>query len=203
MICIIDYGLGNVGSIMNMCKHIGAHAVISSDKDVIRSASHLVLPGVGAFDSGIRNIKEHKLEEVLNEEVIEKGKPVLGVCLGAQLMLRSSEEGRLDGLKWIDGKAVRFNGSNGIKIPHMGWNNLTTIYDTTLFEGMPETPPRFYFVHSYYFSLENKENIAAITRYGSEFPSAFRKNNIFGVQFHPEKSHRFGMQLLLNFSRIK
>jgi imidazole glycerol-phosphate synthase subunit HisH len=203
MICIIDYGLGNVGSILNMCKHIGVHAVISSEKDVIHSASHLLLPGVGAFDSGIRNIKEQKLEEMLTEEVVVKGKPVLGICLGAQLMLGASEEGQLAGLNWIDGKAVRFDGSYGLKIPHMGWNSLTTIYDTALFEGMPETPPRFYFVHSYYFNLVNKENIAAISLYGSEFPSAFRKNNIFGVQFHPEKSHRFGMQLLLNFSSIE
>jgi imidazole glycerol-phosphate synthase subunit HisH len=201
MLCIIDYGLGNVGSILNMCKHSRIPVVLSSKKEEICSATHLLIPGVGSFDTGMQNLKNNDLQQILSEEVIEKGKPVLGVCLGAQLMLDSSSEGITPGLGWVGGSCIEFEKTPGIKVPHMGWNSLNDIKDRTLFEEMPYDPPRFYFVHSYHFCLKDRDNISATTTYGREFTSAFRKNNIFGVQFHPEKSHMFGMQVLLNFTR--
>lgn len=202
MICIVDYGVGNLGSIHNMCKYAGIPSIISSEEDVIRSASHLLLPGVGSFDTGIKKLQQNNLKMILETEVLKGNKPILGLCLGAQLMLESSKEGEFMGLGWIKGECVGFDTTHPIKVPHMGWNNLTEIYEDTLFRNMPSYPPRFYFVHSYHFALTDSKDIAATTTYGSEFASAFRKSNIFGVQFHPEKSHKFGMQLLLNFARM-
>jgi imidazole glycerol-phosphate synthase subunit HisH len=202
MLCVIDYGLGNVGSILNMCKHLGIPAVLSSDKEVIRDATHLLLPGVGSYDTGMQNLKTRGLEGILSEEVLIRKKPVLGVCLGAQLMLESGTEGIMPGLGWVEGSCIRFDNKQGIKVPHMGWNSLDVKDEEKLFEGMPYYPPRFYFVHSYHFCMKDSSDIMATTTYGGEFTSAFRKNNILGVQFHPEKSHRFGMQLLLNFIKI-
>ncbi len=202
MICIIDYGLGNIGSILNMLKYMGINAVSSSDPEIIHTATHLILPGVGSFDSGINKLKEKGLAEVLNREVLDVKKPVLGICLGAQLMLDSSTEGSQPGLGWIKGNCLKFDTALGIKIPHMGWNTLDRIYDNCLFTGLPGYPPRFYFVHSYYFNLADKKDCTATSLYGREFASSFRKGNIYGVQFHPEKSHKFGMQVLLNFAKV-
>jgi len=202
MVCIVDYGLGNLGSINNMLNYAEIPCVISSEKSVIQEATHLILPGVGSFDTGIKNIDSRFLREILNYEVLVKRKPVLGLCLGAQLMLESSDEGQLHGLGWIKGTCVKFKISEKIKIPHMGWNTVNTSGEYKLFKNMPFYPPRFYFVHSYHFSLADTQIIIGKTSYGEEFPSAFKAANIFGVQFHPEKSHKFGIQLFKNFYSI-
>jgi len=200
MICIVDYGLGNLGSLQNMLKRIGEEVVVSSDKDEILAAAKLILPGVGTFDTGMRNLKSSGLIDTLNEAVLVKKTPIFGICLGAQLMLNESEEGIEKGLGWIDGKVVLFNQKNfSIKVPHMGWNDLINYDSTNFFNGMPENPPRFYFVHKYHFSLLDNNCVTSWCKYGYQFPASFQKNNIYGVQFHPEKSHQFGISLLKNF----
>lgn len=201
MIVIIDYNMGNLGSIFNMLKKIGVSTKVSSNIDVIQAASNLILPGVGAFDNGMSNLKETGLIPVLNEKVLIRKTPILGICLGMQLLTRSSEEGRLPGLGWIDGCTTRFRfGSeqSGLKIPHMGWNTVTFKKNSIFSQGF-EGDPRFYFVHSYHVTCNREEDVAGKTFYGYEFHSAIQKDNIYGVQFHPEKSHHFGMNLLRNF----
>jgi len=202
MIIIVDYGLGNLGSISNMLKKLGVTASVSSDISDIKKASKLILPGVGAFDSGMRNLQERKLVSVLNEKVCGDKVPVLGICLGMQLMGKRSEEGSLPGLGWVDTESIRFqfDGHNGnLKIPHMGWNTLSPIRHHKLFDGL-ETENRFYFVHSFHVVCDHEENALAKTHYGFPFVSAIGRENIVGVQFHPEKSHRFGKRLLINFA---
>ena len=201
MIIIIDYGMGNLGSILNMLKKIGAEAIISSSPQDISRADKLILPGVGAFDAGLKNLDERGLIPVLQNLVIKKKIPILGICLGMQLMTKSSEEGSRPGLGWIDATTVRFKcgkEEQNLKIPHMGWNVIQWRKESVLFKDMPEEP-RFYFVHSYHAVCNDKEDILATTNYGYDFVSAFQKGNIIGVQFHPEKSHKFGMQVLRNF----
>ena len=201
MIVIIDYGMGNLGSIQNMLKKIGVQAEISSKRHDIESADKLILPGVGAFDAGLKNLDERGLIPVLQNQVIKNKTPILGICLGMQLMTKSSEEGDRPGLGWIDATTVRFKfgkEEQNLKIPHMGWNTVNLKKQITLFRDMFEEP-RFYFVHSYHVICNNEENILATTNYGDDFVSAFQKGNIIGVQFHPEKSHKFGMKILKNF----
>ncbi|HEC91426.1 MAG TPA: imidazole glycerol phosphate synthase subunit HisH [Candidatus Atribacteria bacterium] len=201
MIVIIDYGVGNVGSILNMLKKIKADAKISSDISDIEMADKLILPGVGSFDDAIKNIKAAGLLPTLNEKVIKNKTPILGICLGMQLFSEKSEEGSLPGLGWIKGETVRFkllNKQKKLKIPHMGWNTIKVERDSTLLKGLYENA-RFYFVHSYHLKCYNEKDIVATTWHGYNFPSIVEKNNIVGVQFHPEKSHKFGMQILKNF----
>ncbi len=200
MVCIIDYGLGNIGSLINMFKYINQEVIVSSDQSKILNASHLILPGVGTFDTGMKNLQKNNLTATLNNAVIKNKIPILGICLGAQLMLESSEEGIEKGLNWVDGNVVKFNtNEKNIKIPHMGWNNVKFEKNHWLFSDMPDENPRFYFVHSYHFNIFKPNQIAGETSYGINFASGFVKENIVGVQFHPEKSHLFGMQLLRNF----
>jgi len=200
-IIIIDYGLGNLGSIRNMLKKIGAEGAISSNVSDIERAEKLILPGVGNFDQGMRNLEALGLVPVLENKVIQKKTPILGICLGMQLFARKSEEGKSTGLGWIDAEVVRFkfdDKERHLKIPHMGWNLVEIRQKNPLFEEMyPE--PRFYFVHSYYVICKNESDILTKTFHGYEFVSAIKKENIYGVQFHPEKSHKFGMKLLDNF----
>jgi glutamine amidotransferase len=199
MIVIIDYKMGNVGSIMNMLKKIGADAIVSSDIEQIKKSEKIILPGVGSFDTGIKNINELGLSPIINEKVIKEKTPILGICLGMQLFARKSEEGVLNGLGWIDGEVKKFKFENNIfKIPHMGWNTINPQKNDILFNDMPKES-RFYFVHSYYFVCDNQDNVLATTDYSYKFPSIVRKENIIGVQFHPEKSHKYGMKLLKNF----
>ena len=200
MITIIDYNTGNLGSIQNIIKKIGGDSIISSDKEVIAGAEKIILPGVGAFDTGIRNLQELNLIDVLNHKIILEKIPVLGICLGMQLMSESSEEGTLPGLGWISGRTRRFNFFNTRehKIPHMGWNYISLHKSSRLFSDMYEEP-RFYFVHSYFLYASNQSDILTSTNYEIEFTSSVEKENILGVQFHPEKSHKFGMKLLKNF----
>jgi imidazole glycerol-phosphate synthase subunit HisH len=199
MVCIIDYGLGNIGSLVNMCRFIGMETVVGSDKDTISKSDYLILPGVGTFDKAMSNLNSFGLTDILNEQVVDQKKPILGLCLGAQIMLNNSKEGELEGLGWVEGSVLKFQQSNEIKIPHMGWNSLSDFNKGNLFKNMPDNPPRFYFVHSYYFNIKNEDNIACKTNYGIDFVSGFNKNNIFGMQFHPEKSHQFGIKFLKNF----
>lgn len=202
MITIIDYGLGNLASIHNMLKRIGVAAEVTSDINRIEKADKLILPGVGAFDNGMKSIKEFGLLAVLNERVKEQGVPILGICLGMQLMTQRSEEGSLPGLGWIDADTVRFNAENSpnaIKIPHMGWNTVKIHKRHDLFENIHDEP-RFYFVHSYHAVCKNAKDILTTTIHGYDFISAFAKGNITGVQFHPEKSHKFGMIFLRNWA---
>jgi glutamine amidotransferase len=202
MIVIIDYGLGNLGSMANMLKKIGAQAVVSSDPLVIGEAEKLILPGVGSFDGGMKNLESRGLLQVLNERVLEGKVLILGVCLGMQLLSNKSEEGQMPGLGWLDAKTIRFNfkdANANLKIPHMGWNQLIVRQSHPLFADL-EDINRFYFVHSYHVVCADQDNILATTSYGFDFTSAIVKDNIMGVQFHPEKSHRFGMRLLKNFA---
>ncbi len=201
MITIINYGMGNLGSIKNMMKKIGVDSIITNRKDDIATADKLILPGVGAFDKAMVNLEKLGLITLLNKKVLEDKVPILGICLGMQLLAKTSEEGIKKGLGWIDGNVLKFNLDKTLKVPHMGWNRVYPKKESVLFKNMyPE--PRFYFVHTYYFKCNNKEDILATTVYGGEFVSAVNKENIFGVQFHPEKSHKFGMKLLENFAKL-
>ncbi|MBT7296934.1 imidazole glycerol phosphate synthase subunit HisH [Candidatus Woesearchaeota archaeon] len=201
MIGIIDYGMGNIGSIENMLKRINTNSIITSNIDTLNKCNKLILPGVGAFDQGMKSLNDMGLISYLNNFAIKQNKPILGICLGMQLFANSSEEGSLPGLGWIKGKAKKFVFSDyDIKVPHMGWNTIET-KNSILFDNLPDEK-RFYFVHSYYYECDDKKNIIAYTNYGIKFASAINKNHIWGTQFHPEKSHVCGMKLLDNFSRI-
>lgn len=205
MIAIIDYGLGNLGSILNMLKWIGCEAVITNKTDLIEKADRLILPGVGAFDNGMRRIDELGLKEVLNTNVLDKKKPVLGICLGMQLITRGSEEGNLPGLGWIDAETIRFQFDDSLrhlKVPHMGWNDVRVSKPHPLTEDI-SVDDRFYFVHSYYVKPRSKADELMSCRYGVEFTCAVQRENIMGVQFHPEKSHRFGIKLLTRFVQME
>ncbi len=197
MITIIDYGMGNLGSIANMIKKVGGKSLITSNLDEIREATKLILPGVGSFDNGMRQLKELGLIDILNKKILEDKIPIMGICLGMQLMTQSSEEGTLDGLGWVEAKSSKFV-SDSLKVPHMGWNIIYQKKDSSLFSEK-ESEKRFYFAHSYYVSCEREEDILTTTSYGHDFVSSFEKENIIGVQFHPEKSHKFGMSLFKNF----
>ncbi|NEW60730.1 imidazole glycerol phosphate synthase subunit HisH [Sulfurovum sp. bin170] len=202
---IVDYKVGNIGSIINMLKKIGVKAKLSSDKDEIMDANKLLLPGVGSFDNGMRNLRESGLIEVLNKKVLEDKTPILGICLGMQLLMDSSEEGQEKGLGWIKGEVKKFDfGKNKdkLKVPHMGWNIVNPTNRDSLYKNFDEES-RFYFVHSYHAICEDEKNILGKTHYGYNFASSIYKDNIFGVQFHPEKSHKFGMRLLKNFSEME
>lgn len=201
MIVIIDYDLGNLGSIQNMISRIGYGSVVSKKREDIQTADKLILPGVGSFDKGMENIQKLQIDEVLRIAVIENKKPLLGICLGMQLLTNSSEEGNLPGLGYLNASVKKFkfdDTQNHLKIPHMGWNTIVVNGASKLLEGMP-ADCRFYFVHSYCVNCNQPENIIASTKYGINFVSAFQKDNIAGVQFHPEKSHKYGMKLLKNF----
>ena len=205
MITIVDYGMGNLGSIQNMFKYIGVPAQIEHDPDKIKHASKILLPGVGSFDTAMRKINTSALKEVLDEKALKEQVPVLGICLGMQLLTESSEEGTLPGLGWISARTLAFKGivPPSLKVPHMGWNIVNPTQSSPLlngFEIFEET--RFYFVHSYFVKANDRQHAILETEYGIAFDSAIQKENIFGAQFHPEKSHKFGMKLFENFARI-
>jgi glutamine amidotransferase len=201
MITIIDYGMGNLGSIKNMFKRIDVPAVITDDLDCIKSASKILLPGVGSFDAAMSRINESELRQVLDHKALDEQVPVLGICLGMQLLTRSSEEGDLSGLGWINAVTTRFPVKDDLKVPHMGWNVVKPASPSPLSKDLPDES-RFYFVHSYCVHVDNEENSILKTCYDITFDAAIQRDNIYGAQFHPEKSHKFGMQLLSNFARL-
>ena len=203
MIVIVDYGMGNVGSIVNMLKKVGAQANLSADPHEITSADKLILPGVGAFDSAMRNLQSRNLIPVLNDCVLQRRMPILGICLGMQLFTHGSEEGKLPGLGWLNARTIRFPSKEQapmLRVPHMGWNTAHVVRSSVLFPDIAEHP-RFYFVHTYNVVCDDKEDITSITHHGVDFASSFARGNVLGVQFHPEKSHKFGVKLLENFVR--
>jgi imidazole glycerol-phosphate synthase subunit HisH len=198
MIIIVDYKLGNSGSVLNMLKYLNIKAEISSDKYKILNADKLIISGVGSFDTGMLNMKNMGLTELLQEKVEIKKTPVLGICLGMQLMGKNSEEGVEKGFGWIDASSKKFD-NKLLPVPHMMWNTLKLAGKSKLFINF-EADPRFYFAHSFYFDCAKTEDIIATTLYSIEFPSVIEHENIVGVQFHPEKSHKIGMKLLSNFN---
>ncbi len=205
MITIVDYGVGNLSSIANMIKKVGGSHEITGDPEKIRKAEKLILPGVGHFAKGMENLRNSGFIEILNHKALVEKVPVLGICLGMQLLTKHSEEGNTDGLGWIQAKTVRFNfgeSKEKNKIPHMGWNEIIIKSSTPLLKGFHEAP-RFYFVHSFHVKVENPENIICTAHHGYEFVCGIQSDNVMGVQFHPEKSHKFGMQLIRNFIEIK
>lgn len=200
-ICIIDYGLGNSGSIQNMLKRIGYNSIITNHPEELNAADLLFLPGVGSFDDGMYNLERLNLIPILEKKVLAEHTPLVGICLGMQLLLYGSEEGERAGLGWIQGECKKFNFENSctrLRVPHMGWNLIHSSKpdDSILAIETPEL--RYYFVHSYYAKLEDPAHELCSTTYGIKFSSGIRKENIVGLQFHPEKSHKFGMMLFKN-----
>jgi imidazole glycerol-phosphate synthase subunit HisH len=202
MIAILDYDMGNIGSVANMLKKIGKKSVITRDPQIIADAERLILPGVGAFDSGMQQLGSLGLTEIIRRKVLEEKAPLLGICLGAQLLLNRSEEGNLPGLGFVQGDVVKFSFPSDDKthrIPFMGWAMVHPYKVHKLVESLPEEP-RYYFVHSYHFQMRDASDTLLETDYGYRYAAAFAHGNVAGVQFHPEKSHKFGMALLRNFS---
>lgn len=202
MIAIIDYGVGNLASIHNMLRKIGVASVITAEPEEIERADKLILPGVGSFDYGMRSLEERGLAPLLRDRVVGHGVPVLGICLGVQLFTRGSDEGQVPGLGWIAGETVRFDRerlSPAHRIPNMGWANVEVARESRLLHGLP-AESRFYFVHSYHLQCEEPGDVIARAVHGYPFAAAVERDNVLGVQFHPEKSHRFGMALLRNFA---
>lgn len=204
MICIIDYGAGNLGSIANMLCKLGKPGIITSNADDIAKADKLILPGVGRFDYGMSKLKQSGLIEILNNKVLNDKVPILGICLGAQLMTNSSEEGVQAGLGWFNAQVKKFNfdgDESPLRVPHMGWNHVAVNRQTSLILNLPEKP-RFYFVHSYFIESNNASDIMLTSTYGREFVSGLNNENIYAVQFHPEKSHKYGLKLFENFLEL-
>jgi imidazole glycerol-phosphate synthase subunit HisH len=202
MLGIIDYGSGNIAALTNIFKQRKVPHFVSGDPRELAGASRYLLPGVGAFDPSMETLNRSGVLDVLTREVIGKGKPVLGICVGMQLLADGSEEGRLPGLGWIKGR-VRKIDTNRLNrpplLPHMGWNSVRTANKATLFDGV-DVARGFYFLHSYYFDAASAADVAAQVSYGGDLPCAVENGNVFGAQFHPEKSHANGVRLLLNFA---
>jgi glutamine amidotransferase len=199
-VSVIDYGLGNLGSVANMLKRVGTRSRrVSSPAEVAESES-VLLPGIGAFDTGMRLLHEKGLVSAIRD-FAASGRPILGICLGMQLLLDSSEEGKAAGLGLVAGQSRRFPASVGMRVPHMGWNWAKPVRDDSLIADLP-TGSRFYFVHSYYVAPDDEKDVLTRTEYGVPFASMIRAGNIMGAQFHPEKSHTFGMRVLANFAAI-
>lgn len=203
IITIIDYGAGNIGSVLNMIRHVGGKAEVASEASAVLAAEKILLPGVGSFDHAVNRLTALGLVDPL-KRAAQSGIPLLGICLGMQLLADDSEEGTLQGLGLIPGhvRRFRFDGENAkLKIPHMGWNRVQPARQHRLVEGLEEDA-RFYFVHSYYYDCQANEDVLFETTYGDRFTSGVQRGNVTGVQFHPEKSHRFGMQLIRNFQEL-
>ncbi len=204
MIGIVNYGLGNVQAIANIYQRQGIEACIATTPKELEEADKLILPGVGAFDWAMTRLNSSGMRESLDEQVLGRKKLVLGICVGMQMMAAGSEEGVLAGLKWVDGDVRRFDEASfttKTHLPHMGWNDVEPKEPIGLFEGMA-LPARFYFLHSYYIAPSNDRDVLAVTDYHGHFVSSVRSGNVFGVQFHPEKSHEWGIRLLRNFAEL-
>lgn len=204
MIAIIDYGLGNVMAFANIYKNLDIPFKIAKNKADLKDISKIILPGVGAFDHAMESLQNSGMREVIDELVLEKKVPVIGICVGMQMLAQSSDEGALSGLGWINAKVKKFDSSTLDKnspLPHMGWNSINIAHENALLEHI-DNEARFYFLHSYYFECHDKQDSVATAFYGDDFTCIVNKENIYGVQFHPEKSHHNGIQLLENFGRL-
>ena len=204
MITIIDYGLGNIRAFVNVYERLNISINIAHKPDEIRNATKIILPGVGAFDHAMSQLNNSGMRDELENQVLNNNVPVIGICVGMQMLAKSSDEGKLAGLGWINGVVKIFDSSKipfKTKFPHMVWNTIDPVKKVPLLEGF-DTQSRFYFLHSYYFVCNSPDDIIATTSYGISYTSAFARNNIFGIQFHPEKSHMNGIQLLHNFAKI-
>ncbi len=200
-VVVIDYGMGNLRSVLNRTKAAVSDTVISSDPTVIASADKLILPGVGHFAKGMQNLKERGILSVLRRKVEEENTPILGICLGMQLFSKSSEEGDATGLGWIDATTRKFDNALPIKVPHMGWNTLKIVRNNAITTDLP-LDEQFYFCHSFFFDCADPADIVTRTTYGLEFTSSVQRGNVYGVQFHPEKSHDWGAQLMADFLMV-
>lgn len=206
MIAIIDYGLGNIKAFTNVYKRLNIAHVVAKNKEQLETATKIILPGVGAFDHAMNMLNQSGLRDTLNNLVLVEKIPVLGICVGMQIMANCSEEGSLDGLGWISGEVKRFLYpdaalAEACPLPHMGWNNIIIEKSDLIFVGLDQDP-RFYFLHSYYFECSNSQNSLAKANYGIEYSCIVKHENIYGVQCHPEKSHHNGVALLKNFANI-
>jgi glutamine amidotransferase len=198
-IVIIDYGMGNIRSVMNKIHRSGHEAIVSFEHDIIKNADKIILPGVGHFSNGMKRLQERNIIDILNEKGLNDKVPVLGICLGMQLLTGFSEEGNTTGIGWLDAETVKFD-LNDIKhkVPHMGWNSIVQKKESPLLKDIPDNR-YYYFVHSYHVKCNNSDDVLTTSFYGYEFVSSVQKDNIFGTQFHPEKSHEWGEKLLNNF----
>jgi imidazole glycerol-phosphate synthase subunit HisH len=205
MICIVDYGVGNIQAFLNLFKRIGVDAQRAQTPEALAEATRLVLPGVGHFDHAMQRLNESGLRHQLEDLVLKANIPVVGVCVGMQMLAHGSDEGRLPGLGWLPGRVRAFSGhpqSADLPMPHMGWNELQTQSGSKLFSKGFEETPQFYFLHSYFFDAEDKRDVAATASYGLTFDAVVSRGNVHGIQCHPEKSHRWGQQLLKNFVEL-
>ncbi|MFN0290504.1 imidazole glycerol phosphate synthase subunit HisH [Pedobacter helvus] len=204
MIVLVDYGLGNINAFANVFKRVDVAVKTAKNVSELQGASKIILPGVGAFDHAMEKLHASGMKETLDEFVLEKKMPIIGICVGMQMLANSSDEGNLPGLSWIDATVKKFDEkiiTQKTKLPHMGWNDVHPIAErSSLFNGLDHS--LFYFLHSYYFQCNNEEDIIATASYGIEFTCAVKHANIYGVQFHPEKSHHYGEQLLHNFAKL-
>lgn len=201
MIAIVNYNMGNLRSVEKAVLRLGFDCVITNAEAEIRSADKIILPGVGHFGRGMEELGKLGLVNTLNELVLEQKKPILGICLGMQLMTSHSQEGDVDGLGWLEAETLHFELSAPQRVPHIGWNTVNQAGDSMIYEGI-EDDAEFYFVHSYYVRSSNPSIVSSTTEYGHSFDSGFAKDNIYGFQFHPEKSHGQGLQLLNNFLKL-
>ena len=204
MITLIDYGVGNIFAFQNVYKRLNIPTKIAKTQEDLADAEKLILPGVGSFDYAMVQLNASGMREKLDELVLEKKVPIIGICVGMQMMGNRSDEGKLEGLKWINAEILKFDESliqHRTKLPHMGWNDVTSIINHPLFIGL-EKEAIFYFLHSFYFKCNNPEDSIAVSDYGSSFSAAVNKDNIYGIQFHPEKSHQYGEKLLHNFAKL-
>lgn len=200
MITVVDYDAGNIGSVVNICKKAGGSVRVARNPAEIARAHKLILPGVGHFGRAIERLQQKGLVSALNEAVLQRKVPILGICLGMQLLTQHSEEGDVAGLGWVAGRTLRFRLSEecGLRVPHMGWNRVEIAHEGVLTQSLPENP-RFYFVHSYHVRCDLDEDVLMRTTHGETFVSAVHKDNIWGTQFHPEKSHKYGLAMIRNF----
>lgn len=205
MISIVDYGLGNILAFKNIYKKLNIDCRVASSKDDLKDSKGIILPGVGSFDWAMTKLNNSGMREMLDNLVIHKKVPVIGICVGMQIMAKKSEEGNMDGLGWIDAEIKKFDqpqNNEKLQLPHMGWNDIRCQKKNVLLDGL-ENNAKFYFLHSYYFKESSQDQVLTVTNYGKSFTSCAFKDNIYAVQFHPEKSHEWGEKLLKNFAEIQ